>query len=170
MSKKFKNGDKVIVKATGEMGVVKGRDIIKNDKDKRIVVQYIVKVGDGIHNWKAFDKKELKAVESNIEQYPKYHLREYTNKDGRKVTLMGIVDKMPFDENMRVFSIGHALLHPNDEENPNMGRKIAKGRAKTRPIGYYMSFYKNDFDNDTVDAIMKRKSDYIFDNIEKFSK
>ena len=170
MSKKFKNGDKVVIKSTGEIGVVKGRDVVKNEKDKHVEVQYIVKIGDGIHNWKAFDKKDLTLVRTNVEVYPKYYTKSYT-KDGREVTLTGIVDKLPYpDDNMRVLSIGHALLHPNDMSDAVMGRKISTRRAKTRPVCDYASVYKNGFDDEIVEAIMERKSKYIFDNIEKFSK
>ena len=102
--------------------------------------------------------------------YPKYYTKSYT-KDGREVTLTGIVDKLPYpDDNMRVLSIGHALLHPNDMSDAVMGRKISTRRAKTRPVCDYASVYKNGFDDEIVEAIMERKSKYIFDNIEKFSK
>lgn len=61
MSRKLKVGQNVRVKETGEIGVIKGREVIPM-QDKHIKVQYVIKLGEGIANWKAFDKRILNLL------------------------------------------------------------------------------------------------------------
>ena len=58
---KLKTNDKVIVKATGKVGFIKGRDTIDLG-DGRVKVEYIVKTGDGFDNWNTYSKNELEKV------------------------------------------------------------------------------------------------------------
>ena len=56
---KFKVNDRVRIIATGEIGTVKGRDIIPIEGSKRVKIEYIVKIGNGFDNWKSFSKNEI---------------------------------------------------------------------------------------------------------------
>lgn len=168
MSKKFKTGDKVIVKATGESGIVKSCDIVNLEDGKRVEVQYIVKLGEGFNNWKSFNKKELSKVEtSENETYPKFYHRTYKDENNRQITLVGCVDKEWFTNN-KTLSIGCAVLHPDEESNEIMGYKIARRRALERPMCSLESYLKGEFKPDTVGGIMDMKAKYIFTHIENF--
>lgn len=166
MSRKLKIGQSVLVKENGKKGVIKGRDIIPAD-DKRVTVQYIVKTGEGIDNWKAYNKKELEAISNNVSEYPKYFKKSYT-KDGRDLTLVGIVDKTVFGS--KIFDIGHALRNPHDESNETLAYRIAKRRAWNHPVCALESFQQGEFKEETVLALMDAKANYIFENIGNFVK
>lgn len=58
---KFKNGDKVIVKESGKVGIVKGREI-NTLPDGKVNVEYVVKLDDGFWNWKSYQRNELTKV------------------------------------------------------------------------------------------------------------
>lgn len=169
MAKKFKIGEKVTVIATGEQGIVKSRDVVRQEGSKHVDIQYIVKLGDGIDKWKAFHRNEIKPVETvNAEPYPRYYFREYKNEDAnRLITLAGCVDKDFFTGN-KILRIGCAVLHPGEEINVNMGRKIAKHRAINRPMAHMESYLKGEFQTDSVYGFMDVKARYIFDHIENF--
>lgn len=169
MAKKFKAGDKVIVVATEQEGVVKSRDIVKLEDGKRVEIQYIVKLGEGFNNWKSFNKNEIKPVERNLpEPYPRFYFREYKDDNStRKITLAACVDKDFFSGN-KVLSIGCAVLHPGEEMNVRMGRKIARHRAINRPMAHMESYLKGEFQTDSVYGFMDVKARYIFDHIENF--
>ena len=68
MAKKFKVNERVRVIATGEIGIVKGREILPVEGSKRVNIEYLVKVGNGFSNWKAFSKKELEPVRKEEEE------------------------------------------------------------------------------------------------------
>ena len=99
---KIKINDKVIVKATGKTGVVKGRDVVEIP-DGKIRVEYIVKTGNGFDNWATFKKKELeKVVSVKTEKAVPTLVVDAPN--GYKVTLVAIVrneivlkDSLPTD-------------------------------------------------------------------------
>lgn len=164
MSRKLKVGQNVRVKETGEIGVIKGREVIPM-QDKHIKVQYVIKLGEGIANWKAFDKKDIELVVSNKNEYPKMYTKRYTQ-DGRDLTLVGIVDKDFY--NMKNFVIGHALRHPHDEVNMTLAYRIAKRRAWHRPVCNIVSYLKGEFKDETVNALMDVKAKYIFEHLENF--
>ena len=58
---KIKINDKVIVKQSGKIGVVKGREVC-NLPDGKVKIEYIVKTGEGFENWLSVPKKELEKV------------------------------------------------------------------------------------------------------------
>ena len=59
---KFKVNDRVRIIATGEIGTVKGRDIIPIEGSKHVKIEYIVKMGNGFDNWKSFSKNEIQSM------------------------------------------------------------------------------------------------------------
>lgn len=169
MSRKLKVGEAVRVNATGEHGVIKGREVVPIE-GKRIEIQYVVKTGEGINKWKAYDKKELTPLtKEKTEAYPKVYNKTYVDdKTKRELTLVAIVNKNWLDH--KTLSIGHALRHPNDESNINMAVKIAKHRALRRPICDLESYYKGEFNEDTVNSLMEAKARYIFTHLDNFLK
>lgn len=163
MSKRIKCGAKVRVKSTNEIGVVKGREVVKVD-DKRVEVQYVVKLSEGFQNWKAFDKKDIETIKKeNV--YPKEYMKTYVHENGRVLTLVALVAKL--SRNIRVMNMGFAIKHPNDSNNTKLAERIARRRCSSRPICDLTS-YGNEFKDDMVTSIMDAKSRYIFNNIDKF--
>ena len=160
-------GDKVIVRATNENGVIKGREIIQRG-DGTFDVQYIVKLGEGWDNWMAFSKRELQR---NVANKPKknsnisYAVADAN--DGYKVTVSAILQKSAF-EDMYQLKIGYAICNPNDEYNERFGEKLAKHRAIHRPYSRYVSLKRNDFSKDIRVAIAKEKAEHIAKNIKEF--
>lgn len=169
MSRKLKVGESVRVKETGEYGVIKGREVVPTE-GKRIEIQYIVKTGEGINKWKAYSKKELSPiVKTNTEVYPKIYTNIFVDdKTDRELMMVAIVDKNYVDS--KVLHMGYALRHPHDESNTKMALKIAKHRAFERPICILESYYKGEFNEDTVNSLMSAKARYIFTHLENFVK
>ena len=169
MSRKLKVGESVRVNATGEHGVIKGREVVPME-GKRIEVQYVVKTGEGINKWKAYSRKELSPiVKTNTEVYPKIYTNMFVDdKTGRELMLVAIVGKNYIDR--KVLHMGYALRHPHDESNTKMALKIAKHRAIERPICILESYYKGEFNEDTVNSLMSAKARYIFTHLENFVK
>lgn len=169
MSRKLKVGELVKVNATGEFGVIKGRDIIPTE-GKRVDIQYIVKTGEGIANWKAYSKKELSpVVKTDTQVYPKvYNSLFIDDKTGRELMLSTVIGKRW--DNGKYLTMGYALRHPHDESNFKMAAKIAKHRAYARPICILASQYKGEFNEDTVNSLMAAKARYIFSHLENFVK
>lgn len=169
MSRKLKVGESVRVNETGEYGVIKGREIVPTE-GKRIEIQYIVKTGEGINKWKAYSKNELSPiVKTNTEVYPKIYTNMFVDdKTDRELMLVAIVGKNYVDH--KVLSMGYALRHPHDESNTKMALKIAKHRAIERPICILESYYKGEFNEDTVNSLMSAKARYIFTHLENFVK
>lgn len=169
MSRKLKVGEPVRVNATGEHGVIKGREVVPME-GKKIEIQYIVKTGEGIDKWKAYSKKELTPLaKTNTEVYPKVYSKTFVDdKTKRELMLVAIVGKNYIDR--KVLRIGYALRHPHDESNTKMALKIAKHRAIERPICSLESYYKGEFNEDTVNSLMSAKARYIFTHLENFVK
>lgn len=177
---KFKVNEAVRIKATGEEGVVKAREVVSIDaKTKHTTIQYIVKTGDGFSNWKAYNKKELAKYPTNVENPDaKYIKKVYDLPNGYKLTLVGLAetvkeytfnaDDEPITTRAKTLNIGHAIYNPNDEYNERFGFRIAKNRIKTRPFAHLYSEFTGEFNYDTVVAIMDAKAKYIAENSERF--
>lgn len=191
MSRNFKVGTQVRVKESGEVGVIKSREFITNKENDNVIVEYVVKLGEGINNWKSFSRRELENIQKtqNEEEriYPQIITTQHTyNK--RTIVMVGVVDKVKFDtynkqqitsnKECEVFvkqpfkgkclSIGWAILHPDDVFDVLVGEKLALRRAKEHPISRLYSSFNGEFNTDMVEEILKNKSEFIFDNIEKF--
>lgn len=177
---KFKVNEEVIIKATGETGVVKAREVLGTDVEtKHTTIQYVVKVGDGFNNWKAFSKKELLKTPKDVaDPDAKYIKKVYDLPEGYKLTLVGLaeaVKKYSFNENdeliptkAKICNIGHAIYNPADKYDEKFGFRIAKNRVKTRPFAHLYSEFSGEFNYDTVVAIMDAKAKYITENYERF--
>ena len=124
---KIKINDKVIVKQSGKIGVVKGREVC-NLPDGKVKIEYIVKTDEGFENWLSLPKKELeKVVPVKTEKAVPTLVVDAPN--GYKVTLVAIVRnetvwKDSFDENGyyspyarkgKDLTIGYAIYNPSDE-------------------------------------------------------
>ena len=198
MSRNFKIGTKVIVKETKETGIVKGREKIINPNDGHVKIEYIVKMGEGINNWKSFSPKQLdKFINKEFNSktnFPQIITSQFVyNK--RMIVMVGIVDKIKIDtyekkvaqcdyeyENGecdvyikkqfkgKSLSIGWAILHQDDDFDVLIGEKIAIRRAKECPISVLYSEFNGEFNTDMVEEVLRNKADYIFENIEKFIK
>ena len=169
MAKKFKVDDRVRVIATGEIGTVKGRDVIPVEGSKRVKIEYIVKVGNGFDNWKSYSKKELEAVRTVNEELRVY-TKVYDVVDGYKITMYAKVDnyRTPWDIKERSLSIGYSIYSPADVYDENRGIKIARRRSKSAPFCLMYSEFSGEFNALTVNAIMDVKADYIKNNFDKF--
>jgi hypothetical protein len=179
---KLKINDKVIIKSTGAVGFVKGREV-KETGNNRIEVEYVVKTDEGFNNWKAFKKNELeKVVPSKTKKAVPTLIVDAAN--GYKITLVAIIrnetvwkDSFDIDGNYHPYSrkgkdltIGYAIYNPNDSYDPDLGIRIATHRAKTAPFCHLISDFNGEFNADTVKALLAVKGDYIAKNIDKFVK
>jgi len=177
---KIKINDKVIVKQSGKIGVVKGREVC-NLPDGKVKIEYIVKTDEGFENWLSLPKKELeKVVPVKTEKAVPTLVVDAPN--GYKVTLVAIVRnetvwKDSFDENGyyspyarkgKDLTIGYAIYNPSDEYDPDMGIRIATHRAKTSPFCHLISDFNGEFNKETINTLLKVKGDYIVKNIEHF--
>jgi hypothetical protein len=168
---KFKVNQKVIRKSDGNVGTVKAREVIS--ENKRTDVKYLVDFGDGLENWKVMRRGELKNYYVGTKP-SRYVIKSYEVGDGRIVTLAALVETfkndMVFDNpfKTKVLSIGYTIYNGTDEYNERIGHRFAIHRCKQAPFTMMFSPFGGDFNADTVDAIMKAKADYIIRNIEKF--
>src|SRR5574344_1172827 len=86
---KIKINDKVIVKATGKTGIVKGREV-HDEGNGHVKIEYVVKTGEGFSNWGTYSKNELtKVVRKKDEKVNPTIVLDAPN--GYKVTLVAIV-------------------------------------------------------------------------------
>lgn len=179
---KLKINDKVIVKESGKVGVIRGREVHELT-DGKVRVEYVVKTGEGFENWIVCRKKGLEKVVPN--KTPKEIPTLVVHApNGYKITLVAVVRnetvwKDSFDENGyyspyarrgKDLTIGYAIYNPNDEYDPEMGVSIAKHRAKTSPFCHLVSDFSGEFNKETIDALLAVKGDYIAKNIEHFIK
>ena len=172
MSRKFHLNEKVRIKSTGNIGVIKSRDVIRKD-DNHVEVEYIVKEGSGINNWHSYSKSDIEALHGNT-VYPKLFYKEYEI-DKRKITLCAEVNKVyktyngkDYVKNAKILRIGYAICHPGDTYDKITGEKIAKRRASSTPFCDLFSPFGGEFQNEFVDTIVDAKAKYIMENIEKF--
>ena len=176
---KLKTNDKVIVKATGKVGIIKGRDMIDMG-DGRVKVEYIVKTGDGFDNWNTYSKNELeKFLPTNEVKTIPTLVVDAPN--GYKVTLVALVinDRVikPYRKNgvydphwhkVKYLRIGYAIYNPDDEYDHDFGVRVATKRAKKNAFCHLFSDFSGEFNTETVDALLRVKADYIVRNIDKF--
>ena len=177
---KFKTNDKVIVKATGKIGVIKSCDMI-DIGDGRVKVEYIVKTGNGFENWHTYSKKELeKIVPAHVNKPIPTLVVNAPN--GYKVTLVALVANelvlkdaydedthyLPYWRKGKKLKIGYAIYNPDDEYNHAFGVRLATHRAKKRPFCHLISDFNGEFNTETIDALLHVKADYIVRNIDKF--
>lgn len=175
---KIKVGDNVLVRETGEEGVVKGRDITVND-DGTFKIEFIVKKDNGFANWQSYDRKELKRNNKRKPLKPKklpiYATR--TTEDGYKIVVIGLLQESNTDYyydlgicyfGYYALSIGYAICNPNDDFDLKTGIAIAKHRAKKTPFAKYVAGWRKDFTKETIDAIVNVKANYIAAHIEDF--
>lgn len=162
---KFKVNDRVRIIATGEIGTVKGRDIIPIEGSKHVKIEYIVKMGNGFDNWKSFSKNEIQSMKKEKKE-PRVYTKVYDVVDGFKITMYGKVDASFGTE--RYLRIGYAIYNPEDEYNETYGIRIARKRSRTRPFCLMCSNFNGEFNAATVEAIMDVKADYIKNNFDKF--
>lgn len=189
MSRNFQIGTKVRVKKSGEIGVVKGREQIVDEKTKHVTIEYVVKFGEGINNWKSFSRRELENVILNKEEnfnpsYPQIIITHYTN-NKRTLVMVGVVDKIKIDTYTKTedklldvfvkkpfkgkcLTIGYAILHPEDDFDVLVGEKIALKRAAEHPLSRLFSSFNGEFNADMVEEILHNKSEFIFNNLDKF--
>lgn len=169
---RFKTNEKVYIKATGALGIIKGREVTKID-DKRIKVEYIVKTGDGFDNWKPYLKKELVKYNPNVgEDYvPTITLNA---KNGYTITVIAITSNIRwYDENDnrrrgKELRIGYSICNPSDEYDDDIAIRIAKHRAKKSPFCHLMSPFNGEFNDDTINALLEVKGHYILENLDNF--
>lgn len=186
MSKKFKIDEHVRVKATGEIGVVKGREIVPVGTDKKIRVEYVVKTDEGFDNWKVYAKNDLEKIHEKTEE-ARVYTKIYDVVDGYKIMMYSKVDNFKYGDVLaglseyvdeedlpvrtgRLLTMGYAIYNPSDEYNPEFGFRIARKRARTSPFCSMTSLFNGEFNGATVNALMDVKADYIKNNFDRFIK
>jgi hypothetical protein len=169
MSKKFKVNDRVRVKATGEVGTVKGREVLSVDGTKHINIEYIVRVGDGFGNWKSYNRKELEPLKRDTQEKHTY-TKVYDVVDGYKITMFTKVYSNLFNYVGRDLRMGYAIYSPEDEYDESIGVRIAKKRSISSPFCHMYSAFGGEFNEATVYALMDVKADYIKNNLDRFIK
>lgn len=177
---KLKVNDEVIVKKSGKTGVVKGREVYQ-DGNGKIRVEYVVRIGNGFNNWISCEKKELeKVVPNKTDKEVPTLVLEAPN--GYKVTLVALIRKervwkdsfddegfyVPYSRKGKDLAIGYAIYNPNDNYDPKLGIRIAAHRARKAPFCHLVSDFNGEFNNETVDALLRTKGEYIVRNIDKF--
>lgn len=177
---KLKTNDKVIVKATGKVGVIKGRDMIDLG-DGRVKVEYIVKTDNGFENWNTYTKNELEKIRPTNENKGIPTL-VVDAPNGYKVTLVALVTNehvmkdsydeegyyTPYWRKGKDLKIGYAIYNPEDEYDYDFGVRIATHRAKKSPFCHLISDFNGEFNTETVNALLHVKADYIVRNIKNF--
>lgn len=175
---KIKVGDNVLVKETGEEGVVKGRDVTVNE-DGTFNIEFIVKKGNGFSNWGSYKRKELKRNNQRPPQpTKKVPINTTRTVDGYKVVVVGNIteEDVSYYEPLGlcdfcyyVLSVGYAICNPEDEFNLKTGIGIANYRSKKHPFARYVAGRRRDFTKETIEAIINVKADYIASHIEQFT-
>lgn len=174
---KFKIGDKVLIKETGNIGIVKGREII-NESDNRVKIEYVVKLDDGFSNWNVYNKNELEKVK-NDKPKKKINKLVVSTAKGHVVTLAAFTDTYYIDcwnlmrggcRKGKELRIGYSICNPNDSYDENFGVKLALHRAKNSPFCHLISDFSGEFNKETIEAILQIKAEYIVNNIEHFVK
>lgn len=175
---KLKINQKVVVKSTGNVGVIKSREI-KNLDNGRVEIEYVVKEGEGFNNWNVYKKHELERYESDAIGEKDKTIVKFVHAPNKYIVTLVAVTKITrawrYDENLEVhrqkgkeLSIGYAIYNPNDEYDSKKGIKLAKHRAKTAPFCHMESDFSGEFNSETVNALLDVKAEYILNNIDKF--
>lgn len=171
MAKKFKINDRVRIKATGDVGTVKGREVLPIEGSKRVNIEYVVKLGDGFSNWKPFSKTELEPIRKEVNERRVY-TKVYDVVDGYKITMYTKVDIDKFCILGKEYKLrmGYAIYSPEDVYVYDRGVRIARKRSRTSPFCHIESSFSGEFNEATVNALMDVKADYIKNNLDKFIK
>lgn len=176
---KFNVGEEILVKESGKLGVIKGREVVNTD-GKHTKITYVVKLGEGFENWKAFSKKELSRKPRTDKTKLNKITKSFKAKDGYTVTVVGFTNTYVNDysyneENDTLKSlrakrlrIGYAICNPKDTFDENVGERIALHRAKYTPFCDIASRFTGEFNEATVEALIDVKADYIVKNIDRF--
>lgn len=172
MSRKLHVNEKVRIKETGKVGIIKSRDDVSLSNG-HVDVQYIVKEGNGISNWHSYRKNELEPIKYNA-SYPKTIYKTYDIGE-RMLTLCAVINKdYKFDKNgnfvkkARSLDIGYSICHPIDSYNAELGMRIAKKRTVTTPFCNLYSSFGGEFRDDFVETIMDKKAEFIAQNLDNF--
>ena len=177
---KLKINDKFIVKESGKVGFIKGREVHQLTNGK-VRVEYVVKTDEGFENWNSYTKKELeKIVPAKKQKTVPTMVVEAPY--GYKITLVAVVRNelvwrdafdedgyySPYSRKGKDLSIGYAIYNPNDIYDPELGIRIATHRANKSPFCHLISDFNGEFNNETIEALLAVKGEYIAKNIEKF--
>lgn len=177
---KFKINEKVISVENGNVGVVRARDIVH--ENKKTTVKYMVDFGGGMESWKVLTKKDIKKVSNPSHERP-YVIREYEHDNNQKLIMTASVKPQNFivsnpnakewfdtiyERKGKVLSIGFAIYNGLDEYDFNVGRKYAVHRMKHNPFCQMESKFGGEFNDITVEAIMDVKAKYIKDHWDEF--
>jgi hypothetical protein len=175
---KINVGDRVRIKSSGVVGTVMGREQ-KALENKKVLVEYVVKTGNGFDSYKPFTRKEIEKIVTETRMgdrtYPRIYNYEHQCADGRTIVVTGVVDTYrkydPFDlrsVKMKTLSVGYAICHPHDENDKNIGADIALRRANSKPLAYFETPFVGEFREDFVSVILQSKAAFIEENIERF--
>ena len=179
---KIKMNDRVKVIDNSKTGKVVD---IKTEKDGQHVIKSFGVLLDDFKTVHYYSKKALvpltKKKKPEERVYPKQYVYTGVAEGGRKITVVGLVDKFPRSEaiatlqgfyiqnvKMKELRIGYSICHPDDltEYSHDKGVKIAKRRCYERPMTILESMYLGEFREDLVFAILMTKFEYIKQSIE----
>ena len=173
---RFKVNETAIIKESGKKCVIKGietRHAETEDGHKRTDVTYVARTEDG--DWGFLRRHELEKL--NTELKPKVPFMVFDADKGWKVVVVGIreyigdkIFKKSYGK-IVCLSIGFSIYNPVDKWDLKQGIRVAKYRAKKRPLAEMISYRNtNEFGKETIEGIMRAKGEYILNNLEKFAK
>lgn len=149
---------------------------VKRTDDKKCIVQYLVKPvsSTDFADYQVVSRKDLVKIVDEVRKQPVYSKVFLLDSDGqqRYITLTAIKTYNAVDRRSSELRIGYSICCPADIQNVNndLGIKIAKHRAKTKPYTVLYSPFRSEFDKDTIYAILNAKKDYILANPDRFLK
>ena len=171
---RFKVNETVIIKENGKKGVVKG--IEKKHQEKHTDITYVVRSADG--EWKMYTRKEISKLPAAEVMADPYITIEANN--GWRVLVTAIRKPLYYEEevgnnktiphSMGVeLYVGFSIFNPADIYDEEHGLRIARYRAKQRPLSAMYSANKKEFGRETITAILRAKGEYIVNNLDKFA-
>ena len=165
---RFKVGESAIIKESGKKCVIKGVETkhAKIDDDhKRTDVIYVARTEDG--EWGFLRRHELSKMPEKPQEELPFKVFEAGN--GWKVVVVAIKRKETKYIVSSNIQIGFSIYNPVDKWDLEYGIRIAKYRAKKRPLCSMFSYDKNEFGKETTNAILYVKGQYVVDNLDKFA-
>lgn len=174
------------------------RDVrVKPSKGGHVEISYVIETATKDwtpdEHFKVVTKKQLKRAENADPEpepvkkaYPKYYgyrMETY----GRIITTVAMVD---IEQNPAVvtnlsndgdtihigrygrrkkMTIGYSIQFPSDEENAEIGIKVAKRRCINEPMATYYSPLSSEFREDMVQAMCAVKLNHIAKNLNKYT-
>ena len=151
-------------------GVVVAREI-KSLANNKCEVKYMVRPfgSEGFDSYQIVTRKDLVKIVTE-EPKPLTVCKHYPLDGGYTLTLVAIVERWrnTWGDNFKQLCMGYSICSPLDKFDENFGFKVARHRAKKHPFCAMYSEHSAEFDENTTNAIMDAKAEYIKAHPERF--